>query len=509
MLWADTTAGIMKMRNGANSAFISLWELDGTFIATDISLSAGTAAAPSLYFTGDTNTGIYSPGADQVAISTNGTGRLTIDASGNVNIDSNTLYVDAVNNRVGLGTSSPSSSLHIVGTGVINAATGTGGILYQAQNSDVSALGYFGTEGNTAGATLPGTLANATLISSGASGTALQFGTGGNIRATLTSTGLGIGTTTPTDTNGYGTTLDIRGSGTGNGGVVYLGNSDATVRGQLAVYGDGRMDFGTATNHPLKFYTFNSERGRFTNDGKFLVGTSTASSADTSKTEIYGGGIDNTDGGGNQVLLRKNEFTAGNQTAHMLRLRSGLASQGQMALGLLTNAGGQTLGFIDQVSGVGTIFAQGGTERFRIGNAGQLGIGGATYGTSGQVLTSGGASAAPSWQDAGGGAGTLKAWVNFNGTGTVAIRASGNVSSITDNGTGSYTVNFTTAMADANYSANVSIAGVPGTSDACMVTTDMNNASRVNPTTTTFTFTAYRLSGSAIDTEFVRVAIFR
>jgi len=48
---------------------------------------------------------------------------------------------------------------------------------------------------------------------------------------------------------------------------------------------------------------------------------------------------------------------------------------------------------------------------------------------------------------------TAKAWVNFNGTGTVAIRASGNVSSITDNGTGDYTVNFTVAMADANYAA--------------------------------------------------------
>jgi hypothetical protein len=44
-----------------------------------------------------------------------------------------------------------------------------------------------------------------------------------------------------------------------------------------------------------------------------------------------------------------------------------------------------------------------------------------------------------------------RAWVNFNGTGTVAIRASGNVSSITDGGVGDYTVNFTTAMPDANY----------------------------------------------------------
>jgi uncharacterized protein (DUF4415 family) len=44
-----------------------------------------------------------------------------------------------------------------------------------------------------------------------------------------------------------------------------------------------------------------------------------------------------------------------------------------------------------------------------------------------------------------------RAWVNFNGTGTVAIRESGNVSSLTDNGTGQYTINFTTAMPDANY----------------------------------------------------------
>ena len=49
--------------------------------------------------------------------------------------------------------------------------------------------------------------------------------------------------------------------------------------------------------------------------------------------------------------------------------------------------------------------------------------------------------------------GLAKAWVNFNGTGTVAIRAAFNVSSITDNGTGDYSVNFTNALPDANYSA--------------------------------------------------------
>ena len=58
--------------------------------------------------------------------------------------------------------------------------------------------------------------------------------------------------------------------------------------------------------------------------------------------------------------------------------------------------------------------------------------------------------------------GTAKAWVNFNGTGTVAIRRAFNVSSITDNSTGNYTVNFTTAMSDANYSTVVSADAASG-----------------------------------------------
>ena len=55
-----------------------------------------------------------------------------------------------------------------------------------------------------------------------------------------------------------------------------------------------------------------------------------------------------------------------------------------------------------------------------------------------------------------------KAWVNFNGTGTVAIRAAGNVSSITDNGTGNYTVNLTNAMPDTNYAYTANHALYPG-----------------------------------------------
>ena len=53
--------------------------------------------------------------------------------------------------------------------------------------------------------------------------------------------------------------------------------------------------------------------------------------------------------------------------------------------------------------------------------------------------------------------GTAKAWVNFNGTGTIAFRASFNTASITDGGVGNYTVNFATALSDANYAVNFSI----------------------------------------------------
>jgi hypothetical protein len=75
----------------------------------------------------------------------------------------------------------------------------------------------------------------------------------------------------------------------------------------------------------------------------------------------------------------------------------------------------------------------------------------AGVGTSGQVLTSNGAGALPTFQSL---TGSVKAWVNFNGTVTpITITGSGNVTSITDGGVGVYTVNFTNALASATYSA--------------------------------------------------------
>ena len=89
-----------------------------------------------------------------------------------------------------------------------------------------------------------------------------------------------------------------------------------------------------------------------------------------------------------------------------------------------------------------------------------------------------------------------RAWVNFNGTGTVAIRASGNVSSITDNNTGDYTVNFTTAMPDANYS-----------SISCVQTWVSSTSAQ---TTTSFKIITFNsTTGTNYDDINVKVGVFR
>jgi hypothetical protein len=104
-----------------------------------------------------------------------------------------------------------------------------------------------------------------------------------------------------------------------------------------------------------------------------------------------------------------------------------------------------------------------------------------------------------------------RAWVNFNGTGTVAIRASGNVTSITDNGTGDYTVNFTTAMPDVNYAATFGVKSATGVG-----TTQVEiPTSGGDPTTSALRINTVFVAGSpannrtAIDAAIINVAVFR
>lgn len=99
----------------------------------------------------------------------------------------------------------------------------------------------------------------------------------------------------------------------------------------------------------------------------------------------------------------------------------------------------------------------------------------------------------------------VRAWVNFNGTGTVAIRASGNVTSITDNGTGDYTINFTNAMPDANYAVLGTVGGVSGASVAQLVAPHHSFA----PTTSSLRILTGGVDSTAQDRDRICVAIVR
>ena len=123
--WADTTTGQLKLRNSANNAWVTIFELDGTMLMED-----GTAAAPGLAFASDLNTGIFRPSADKINFATGGVELLEIGSDGvvfndpgndvNFRVESsgsiNMLFVDGGNDLVGIGTGTPAVTLDIEST---------------------------------------------------------------------------------------------------------------------------------------------------------------------------------------------------------------------------------------------------------------------------------------------------------------------------------------------------------------------------------------------------------
>ena len=122
MFWADTTSGTLKIRNSSDNAWVELLQLDGT-----LTLEDGSASTPALAFRDDLNTGIFQPGNNQLAVSCNGTEVVEFgtseavfnDTGADINFriegdtDANLLFVDAGNDRIGIGTSSPASLVHL------------------------------------------------------------------------------------------------------------------------------------------------------------------------------------------------------------------------------------------------------------------------------------------------------------------------------------------------------------------------------------------------------------
>ena len=135
--WADTNANVLKIRNSANNAWITLRELDGTMLIED-----GSASTPGLAFADDTNTGLFSPAADNIALTTGGGERLRINSTESVfNEDSNSydfrvesngqthmLFVDGSADVVGIGTSTPNDFKQGAQTLVVGTGSGANGM---------------------------------------------------------------------------------------------------------------------------------------------------------------------------------------------------------------------------------------------------------------------------------------------------------------------------------------------------------------------------------------------
>jgi hypothetical protein len=220
--------------------------LDVTSIATFDSIARyplGSAGAPTITFTGDTNTGIYSPGADQLALTTGGTERLRITSAG----------------LVGVGTSVPGALVDISGSGnIIRLGDGT----------------------NTFDVRFKGPNNWATQLDTSADTFSIQRNSTSFV--TIDGAGrLGIGITSPSTSLQIGDGTGLRQAYiTGNGYDLYLGASGGTAFGLASqaaslVFNNTSVPLaiGTLQSQPLVFGSANFERARIDSSGRLLVGT--------------------------------------------------------------------------------------------------------------------------------------------------------------------------------------------------------------------------------------------
>ena len=238
------------------------------YVNVGVNFPSGTASTPSITFDTDLDTGLFNSGANELAISTAGTSRLVVDSGGNVNIDAGGAYYDATNNRLGIGTSSPSVELEVAGSEAE----------IRLRDTRVDDAGYWSFKSELSVGTRK-----------------LFIQDDGADRITLDASGnVGIGTTSP------GTLLELK-QLTGDTELRLYSNTGYVSR------------IGAVGSDNLAFSTGFTERARIDGNGRLLVGTSTArtnvagsSGAAGYKVQIESSGTD-----GIACLSLINNYSAG------------------------------------------------------------------------------------------------------------------------------------------------------------------------------------------------------
>ena len=314
----------------------------GTFAAP-----TGSAAAPGVYFVGDTNTGLYSPGADQVAVATNGTGRLFVDASGNVGVGGSATDV----------------------LSITRSANSAGGIsIVNTNNAQASAISQLYIQGgNNAHAQLKFSVNSLDTSIRGQGDGSLAIIQGVNERMRLDSAGLvGIGTSSPSGNlhvyNPATTSADIYLENTDGYYNFKLNNQNLDIfegaTSRLRIASGGNVGIGTSSPNEL-LHVVNSG----SNGGTIQIG-SQAVDGGNSRLNLWG--VES------YVAFRHRNVGSGNDLAYVVGGPANFGTDNSSYLAFGTRTAANVLG-----------------ERVRITSAGRVGIGTTSPASSLHILPSG------------------------------------------------------------------------------------------------------------------------
>jgi hypothetical protein len=271
--WLDTTGGVYVFKIYDGTAWRSetgtFVDVNGDTMTGALGIIAGSAAAPGVFFSGDTNTGIYSPGADQVAVSTGGTGRLFVDASGKVGIGASSPRVPLQVNTTtqfdsSLGRDTNALNLILESGGTQGDGEYSTGVTFSKINSDRPGAAISAVQTTSDNDTLG--LAFLVHESSGTSDVLVEkvrINHAGNV---------GIGTTTAQSL--LNLKKDANSTNPGNSASIVLTNKNTTLNGNIAggIFVDLYRDVADPCYSGGIWFTRNSEIGNASSSTHIVFG---------------------------------------------------------------------------------------------------------------------------------------------------------------------------------------------------------------------------------------------